>query len=95
MKLRSDEVRLDGRWELVGSQMVADAVCERIGTLIEKHLQRVATTGWDVLYRDPQDGRYWELLYPHSEMHGGGPPSLVRIAQDSVGEKYGMDVFVE
>jgi hypothetical protein len=72
--------------------MAADAVCDRIAVLLEKYLEKVATTGWDTLYRDPQDGRYWEVLYLHGEMHGGGPPSLVQVAKDSVREKYGLNV---
>jgi hypothetical protein len=33
--------------------------------------------GWEKLYRDPEDGRYWFLTYPFSELQGGGPPSLI------------------
>lgn len=72
--------------------MLVDEACERIEKLITKHLERIAVdaSGWDTLYRDPQDGRYWELLYLHSEMHGGGPPSLIQVEKDSIKEKYGL-----
>lgn len=76
---------------MVGGRMVADSVCDRIERLVVKHLKEVATTGWDTLYRDPQDGRYWELLYLHSGMHGGGPPSLVQVAKEEVKRKYQLD----
>lgn len=33
--------------------------------------------GWEKLYRDPGDGRYWLLTYPFGELQGGGPPSLI------------------
>ncbi|MCW5831288.1 MAG: hypothetical protein KIS78_02375 [Labilithrix sp.] len=92
MRLRPDEIRLDGEWKMVSGQMVADAVSSRIATLVEKHLEKVAANGWDTLYRDPQDGRYWELLYLHSERHGGGPPSLVQVTRDDVKIKYGLNV---
>lgn len=92
MKLGEDEARLDGRWEMISGRMVADAVCDRIEALVKEHLEKVATTGWDTLYRDPQDGRLWELRYEHSEMHGGGPPSLVVVATDGLQGKYGIDV---
>jgi hypothetical protein len=72
--------------------VLVDEACERIEKLITKHLERIAVdaSGWDTLYRDPQDGRYWELLYLHSEMHGGGPPSLIQVEKDSIKEKYGL-----
>jgi hypothetical protein len=91
-KLTAGENRLDGRWEMVAGKMVADAVSDRIAVLVEKHLEKVAASGWATLYRNPYDGRYWELLYPHSEMHGGGPPSLVQVDKDGVREKYALNV---
>ena len=33
--------------------------------------------GWEKLYRDPEDGRYWLLTYPFAELQGGGPPALI------------------
>lgn len=33
--------------------------------------------GWEKLYRDPYDGRFWLLTYPFGELQGGGPPSLI------------------
>jgi hypothetical protein len=87
-----DESRLDGRWELRGGRVVTDPVCDRIAAMVKTRLEVVATTGWDTLHRDPEDGRYWEVLYLHSEMHGGDPPSLVQVARDAVREKYGLDV---
>ncbi len=35
------------------------------------------TGGWEKLYRDPADGRYWLLTYPFGELQAGGPPSLI------------------
>jgi len=93
MKLQRGERRLDGKWELVGGRMIGDSTCERIEKLITKDLKRIGTdtSGWDTLYRDPQDGRYWELVYLQSEMHGGGPPSLIQVEKDAVRSKYGLD----
>lgn len=41
-------------------------------------LERVGVdaSGWLALYRDRVTGQRWELSYPHSEMHGGGPKLL-------------------
>jgi hypothetical protein len=45
-------------------------------------------SAWETLYRDPNDGRYWERTYPHSDWHGGGPPCLTKITFDAAKEKY-------
>jgi hypothetical protein len=39
-------------------------------------LVRTDQSGWMMLYRDKETGRFWELDYPHGEMHGGGPSRL-------------------
>jgi hypothetical protein len=56
----------------------------RIEQLCDWHLQRIAARPdlWTELYRDPADGRFWELSYPDSGLHGGGPPRLAVV--DSV-----------
>ncbi|MCP5251672.1 MAG: hypothetical protein H6939_08145 [Burkholderiales bacterium] len=33
---------------------------------------------------------YWELTYPKSHMHGGGPPTLQRISKDEVYYRYSL-----
>ncbi len=92
VKLLPEEQRIDGRWELQGGRVVADAACQRIAELTSKHLNRVASdgSGWDTLFQDPEDGRYWEMIYTQSEMHGGGPPSLVLINTETARAKYGV-----
>ena len=62
-----------------------DENCQLIERLISGELTRVATdlSGWSTLYRNKNGKEYWELYYPHSEMHGGGPPSLRLIEGDS------------
>ncbi|HEY6562783.1 MAG TPA: Imm27 family immunity protein [Polyangiaceae bacterium] len=94
MKLQPGEKRLDGKWTVTNGNMLADDTCSRIEELIAQHLDRIASdaSGWDTLYRDPDDGRYWELIYEQSDMHGGGPPSLVQVdvATPGVKAKYGL-----
>ena len=72
----------------------SDAVTRRIEALVRNSLVRVGVTagGWDTLYRDPSDGRLWEHIYPQSDRHGGGPPSLVVIAPLDAALKYGAVV---
>ena len=66
------------------------ATASRIAWLTATALTRIAQSadGWDTLYRDPADGRYWEHTYPQSELHGGGPPRLACVALDAVRSKY-------
>jgi len=56
-------------------------------------LSKVArdSSGWDSLYVDPSDNRFWELTYPESASHGGGPPHLKCLSRMEVREKYGDD----
>lgn len=92
--LAPEETRLVGQWQSVRGAIQADPVAERIKSLVRDSLVRVGSTvdGWDTLYRDPIDGRLWELIYPQSAMHGGGPPSLVVIAASDAAQKYGAVV---
>ena len=91
MKLRRKETDLTCRWVVVDGKIAVDATCKRIKWLISEYLEKVATdwSGWEVLYRDPQDGRYWELTYPYGEMHGGGPPRLTCLSTEQAQRKYG------
>lgn len=86
------ETELVGAAVRDGTGVRADATWGRIGRLISGVLRRVADgpDGWSILYRDPQDGRYWELDYPQSELHGGGPPRLRLLSADDVEERYGV-----
>ena len=76
--LHPHENELCGSWRVIDTSVVQDEVAERINWLVEECLVRVATSrdGWSALYRDPQDGRYWEFTHPDSEQLGGGAPCL-------------------
>lgn len=90
MEILPDETAMTGSWEYVNGGMREDAILRRIHALVQGHLQRVAGTpsGWDTLYRDPRDGRYWELSYPYGQMHGSGPASLRVLDPASARDKY-------
>ncbi|WP_111627764.1 Imm27 family immunity protein [Larkinella arboricola] len=77
-KLSSEETILTGQWILSCGSIISDSVSERIEWLIENYLIEIGQdeSGWSKLYKDPEDNRYWELTYPHSEIQGGGPPQL-------------------
>ena len=81
---------LEGNWLIENSKMVADTTSRRIESLLASHLQKVASSvdGWSQLYLDPSDDRLWQLTYPQSEMHGGGPPKLEVISSAVAMEVY-------
>lgn len=87
--LSKEETYLKGEWLFKNGKVTGNEACERIEYLITI-LEKIASTdgGWDTLYKDNSDGRYWELFYEHSEMHGGGPPSLKNISEEEAKEKY-------
>ena len=91
MKIDPKEEEIRCEWTLNGSQVRGDANCDRIDELIDSHLREIARapSGWETLYIDPDDGRFWELTYPRGEMHGGGPPLLRHLSGAEAGAKYG------
>jgi hypothetical protein len=88
MKLKPNETELIGRWEIVNGEARADAACERIEWLASSYLEKIASSNWEILFRDPGDGRYWERTYPQGEMQGGGPPSLFALSAEKAQAKY-------
>ena len=92
MKITSSETDIVGSWIVDGGKVRGDAACERIEWLTANHLRKVAVSpqsgGWETLFQDPDDGRFWERTYPQGEMHGGGPPRLTLLIGEKVREKY-------
>lgn len=84
------ENQLIGKWELTENGVITDAVTRRIEFLIENELVEIARSddGWSVLYKDNSDGRYWELSFPESGSHGGGPPTLTNLSFDESKAKF-------
>jgi len=92
--IAAQETILEGKWLLNGTKFVADNTARRIEVLLAEHLKKVASSadGWAQLYLDPNDGRLWQLTYPHSDMHGGGPQKLEVISPESAKELYDYEV---
>ena len=88
--LQPHETRLSGAWLVTSHGVKGDEACNRIAELLEEQLEELGrdASGWDALYRDPGDGRLWELIYPHSEMQGGGPPELICLPETEARKKY-------
>lgn len=76
--IHPDETELVGHWIFEGTHCVADKTCKRIEFLVGHYLVEVARSPEELttLFRDPMDQRLWELAYPQSALHGGGPPAL-------------------
>ena|ERR1700760_563278 len=95
MDLKPHETDLVGGWIFDGKHVSADPVQSRIYYLITHSLEQVAVSpesgGWETLYRDPSDGRFWERTYPQSELHGGGPMRLINISAADAVKKYHID----
>lgn len=91
-KLDEHERDLLGSWILRDEAVEGDEVCKRIRWLTNEVLTKITFSreygSWETLYLDPNDGRYWELTYPQSEMHGGGPPRLTSISLEEAKKKY-------
>jgi len=97
MRIGLNEVEIKGNWALVDGRMLEDDACKRIRFLVDNELKYLSTSkdGWEKLYKDPQDGRYWELSFPCGEMHGGGPQSLFLANFTVIQEKYGISIVDE
>jgi hypothetical protein len=91
MGIDKDETVIIGSWVFDGGRMIEDGASRRIRLLIGSELHHIATSedGWEKLYRDPKDGRYWELYYPQSEQQGAGPVALRVVAKKEIQQKYG------
>ena len=81
MNLRPDESVLIGNTNFENGKVYKDLIYQRIEYLISNCLIKIGSkeSGWITVYKDPHDGRLWELSYPNSELHGGGAPVLKSI----------------
>jgi hypothetical protein len=89
-ELGPGETDLVGGWDRSGAAPRLDAVDRRIFWLVTKRLvpRGTASGGWEQLYMDPRDGRYWELTFPEGSLHGGGPRRLTWVSESAARAKY-------
>lgn len=92
--LKSDEFKLQGKWITSNDKVIDDEISIRIKFLKNNYLIKLATSydGWDTLFQDSNDKRFWELIFEKSELHGGGPPSLIVISKVDIEKKYNLKV---
>ena len=90
--LTTTETEIIGQWSYTDGVVGEDANAQRIHWLLARHLTYLETeeSGWQKLYVNPGDGQYWELSFPQSDLHGGGPPALTRIAKDAAQQRYNV-----
>ena len=91
-KPNDSETSLVGSWIEEKGSVIQDSVCERIQWLTDCYFKQISVDGdnWSALYKNPDDNSYWELTYPQSHMHGGGPPILECISKVNAYERYKM-----
>lgn len=92
MQLEAHETELEGVWQFKDGRVRGDATEKRINWLTMNSLKRIAFTngGYDMLYQDPSDGRYWELTFPHPQGFGEGPRRLCVIEKSAAVHKYNL-----
>jgi len=59
----------------------AATIDEMLATKLEE--VRTDATNWLVIFRHRETNQLWELSYPQSELHGGGPRRLRLMSEAS------------
>lgn len=92
MTIEPHETEIVGEWILQNGKVHSNAACQRIYALIQTELVYMGKdeSGWEALYVDKNDGRYWERTFPHGELQAGGPPTLRVISYKDAVRKYGL-----
>lgn len=92
IKLGKEETLLKGTLINHLNLIKYDDVSNRVFSLVENYLTevRVDSSGWNRLFKDPRDGRYWELFYSNGELQGGGAPTLKYLLKEEVIIKYNL-----
>jgi hypothetical protein len=68
-------------WVSEGGRIAKIGDTVEIDRLLVAELEQLgaADGGWRKLFRHRADGRLWQLDYPQSEMHGGGPRRFIEL----------------
>ena len=92
MKIEPSETKIIGGYTLTAGEYIPDEAYRRIDYLCKNYLIFIKTdwSGWEWLYKDPSDGRFWEMIRPQGAYHGGGPPQLQWLPEDEAKTKYNL-----
>ena len=90
--IKPEELVLEGSWITVSGNVVEDENCKRIWYVTSQILEKIGDSkdGWRQLFIDPKDNRLWELDFPHSDQHGGGPPRLSVVKKSDIEDNYNL-----
>lgn len=85
---------ITGKWIKEGKNIIKDSNCALIKKKLTNDLIKVAISidGWDILFKGRNFDLYWELTYPQSELHGGGPARLESFNYNEIKNKYSMKI---
>lgn len=91
--IKADESEFQGYWLDTGSSVAPDYNWERIRRLTTEYLEELAAihNGHEKLYRDPADGRLWELT-PVDPNLPAGPPLLRVISPSQAQAKFAVSL---
>ena len=81
------EDQIVGSWILIDGAMQLDDASKKIYRLIREELTSVAVANWRGLFVD-RSRVYWEVTYPESELHRGGPKCLTKVSEMSARSIY-------
>lgn len=72
-------------WISEDGKMIARGDAAAIDDMLATKLEKVSSnaSGWLVVYRHRETSQFWELSYPQSEMHGGGPRRLRLMGEET------------
>jgi hypothetical protein len=92
MKIDNSETEIIEIWSFDGHNITANEQGKRIDWLINNYLTRIASdsSGWIVLYQDPEDKRYWEKDNPQGHLQSGGPRTLKTLSDNEAKIKYNL-----
>lgn len=78
MEEMSHPTDLHDLWSFENGEVVNRGDGAAINDLLATKLEKIGThdEGWTTIYRHRETQQVWELSYPQSEMHGGGPRRL-------------------
>lgn len=70
-------------WHAEDGKVTACGDVAAIDEMLATKLEEVRTEegGWVIVFRHRDTHQFWELSYPQSELHGGGPRRLRQIGQ--------------
>ena len=92
LRIEPWEKEIVGGFKRRGLRQVPDENAERIAVLRRSLLEKVSASSehYTVLYKDPSDDRFWELVFAEPSSHAGGEQVLRNISFQLASDRYGI-----